>query len=424
MDLNFKLHPAQLSIFNSKARFRVVPAGRRFGKSYLSAVISIVEALKDKNEAGYNLKGKDVWYVAPTFNQAKDIMWSVLKDLGEDVIERTVSNEGIIQLINGRKIQLKGADRPDTMRGSGLSLVIMDEFADTKSGIFEEIILPTLTDVKGKALLIGTPKGKNHFYDAFERGGDDAFPDWESFHFVTKDNPFISRNIIDEARGIMSEAAFRAEFEASFTNQGEGLFNADMIKYGKEPAYGDYFIAVDPAGFVDLDNLSKGTINKLDETAIAVVKVNEDGWWVKDIDAGRWSIQETVNRILRHVKENRAVHLGIEKGSLKAAIMPYLKEAMGRTGVFVSVKDLSHGGTAKAERITWALQGRFENGRITLNKGQWVEAFKTQLLDFPSKLTHDDLPDALAYIDQLSKQAYGVDLDIDTWGAMDDLSGY
>lgn len=83
MNLDFKLHPAQLIIFNSKKRFKVCAAGRRFGKSYLSAVLLIIEGLKEVNEEGHNLRKTDVWYIAPTFTQGKEIMWRLLKELGE-----------------------------------------------------------------------------------------------------------------------------------------------------------------------------------------------------------------------------------------------------------------------------------------------------------------------------------------------------
>src|SRR6056300_404943 len=99
MDLNFSLHPKQLKVFNSDARFKVVAAGRRFGKSYLSAVTLLIEGLKEENDYGYSLKNKEVWYVAPTFQQGKDIMWGLLKDLGSDIIDRTIENTGTIHLI-------------------------------------------------------------------------------------------------------------------------------------------------------------------------------------------------------------------------------------------------------------------------------------------------------------------------------------
>jgi hypothetical protein len=117
VDLKFTLHPSQLEVFTSPKRFKIVSAGRRGGKTYLSAVTLLVEGLKEENERGYKL-GKDrvVYYVAPTFNQAKDIMWKLIKELGKDVIESTLENTGVLRLVNGREIHLKGSDRPDNLR--------------------------------------------------------------------------------------------------------------------------------------------------------------------------------------------------------------------------------------------------------------------------------------------------------------------
>ena len=145
-NVTFTLHPAQLEIFEHDARFKVVTAGRRFGKSYLSCVALILEGLKDENEAGYELKGKDVYYIAPTFQQGKDIMWNLLKDLGREVITQTYENTGMATLVNGRRIHIKGSDRPDTLRGVGLSYVVLDEYASMRPETWEEIIRPTLAD--------------------------------------------------------------------------------------------------------------------------------------------------------------------------------------------------------------------------------------------------------------------------------------
>ena len=115
--LNVKLHPAQLTIFNDPHRFKVVAAGRRFGKSRLAAWILLIKALQSP--------AKDVFYVAPTFQQAKDIMWGMLKELGNEVIVAAHENTGVLTLANGRKIALKGSDRPDTLRGVGLFYVVI-----------------------------------------------------------------------------------------------------------------------------------------------------------------------------------------------------------------------------------------------------------------------------------------------------------
>jgi len=429
IDLNFKLHPAQLEIFLSDAQYKVVAAGRRFGKSYLSAVTLLIEGLKEVNEKGYSLKGKDVWYIAPTFQQAKDILWGLLKDLGKDVIEGTIENTATIKLINGRQIKLKGSDRPDTLVGVGLAYVVLDEYSLMKPDVWERNIFPTLTDVEGGALFIGTPRGKNHFYDLYLQGqsDDERWSDWESWHFNSVDNPLLNKKLIEAAKDKMSIQTFRQEFEANFNATGGNLFSEDMIILSDEPADGTWYVAVDPAGFSDTKELTQGKTSRLDETAIAIVKVNEDGWWVKDIQHGRWGIRETSLRILRAAQSVGAHKVGIEKGMAKNALLPYMEDQMKRLGIFPTIEPLTHGNQKKTDRIVWALQGRFQNGRIKFNKdaGPWLRKLIEQLLDFPNPLAHDDLVDVLAYIDQLANVAYGINsLEIEDWVPLDDWSGY
>lgn len=427
LNLDFNLHDRQLKVFESPARYKVVAAGRRFGKSYLSAVTLLIEALKEENQYGYSLKNKEVWYIAPTFQQAKDIMWGVLKDLGKDIIAKTVENTATITLINGRTIKLKGSDRPDTLRGSGLSYVVLDEYAFMKADVWEEIIFPTLSDVKGSALFIGTPEGKNHFYDIYMDAMKEEFYDWEAWHFNSIDNPLLDPELIEVARNRMSTHAFRKEFEASFTASGAGVFTADMLVFdANEPSTGEYYVAVDPAGFGDIKGLTQARVNRMDETAIAIVKVGEYGWWIKEIDSGRWDVRETALKILRHAQKVQAKTVGIEGGALKNAMGPYLNDYMRRLGTYPFIQTCTHGGKKKTDRIAWALQGRLEHGQIKLNPGKWAKKFEEQLLDFPNPLTHDDLPDALSYIDQIATTIYGLEdfLDIDEYEILDVIAGY
>lgn len=413
--LNVTLHPAQLDIFKSPKRFKIVCAGRRFGKTYLSAWVLITEGLKSTT--------KDVAYVAPTFEMARKIIWEDLKRLGRDVITQVHENTAVITLVNGRKIHLKGADRPDTLRGVGYSYVVLDEYASMKPAVWELALRPTLADVKGGALFIGTPAGKNWFYDLFVEAQNDE--EWGAWIFKTTDNPFIDRKEIDVAQRNMSSAAFRQEFEASFESFASGIFKEEWVQYGEEePSEGNFYIAVDPAGFEEVAKEAANKKQRLDETAIAVVKVNTNGWYVKEILHGRWNIRETSIRILRASQKYNAQAVGIERGSLKNALIPYLEDQMRRLGFYPRIEDLTHGGRKKTERITWALQGRFEHGRITLERGEWNRAFTNQLLDFPNPLTHDDLLDALAYIDQIAITDYAQNFDYEDWEPLDPIAGY
>ena len=418
-ELDVQLHPAQLEIFNSTARFKVVSAGRRFGKSRLAAWILIIKALQSES--------KDVFYIGPTFQQAKDIMWNMLKELlhDTDLIETTHENTATMKLVNGRRISLKGSDRPDTLRGVGLAYVVLDEYASMKVEVWEQIIRPTLSDVKGGALFIGTPAGKNHFYDLYLEAEKDE--DWEAFQYTSIDNPLIDPKEVEVAKRTMSTQAFRQEFEASFVSFTGGIFKNEWIKYDEnEPEEGNFVIAVDPAGFeaVEKERGLKGS--KLDETAISIVKIHGDKWWVKDILHGRWNIKETASKILQAAIENQATTVGIESGALKNAILPYLQDEMRTQGRWVVITDVTHGGKKKADRITWALQGRLEHGKITFNRNtNWNAELETQLIEFPSKGTHDDLIDSLAYIDQVSVADFMHTIELeDEWEPYDEVAGY
>jgi hypothetical protein len=414
-ELNIDLHPAQLQIFHSKKRFKIVAAGRRFGKSYLSAWLLLIKAIQSES--------KDVFYIAPTFQQAKDIMWAMLKDLGRDLIAQAHENTAVLTLINGRKIYLKGSDRPETLRGVGLSYVVLDEYASMKPVVWEQIIRPTLADVKGEALFIGTPAGKNHFFDLYKDALEDD--DWETFQFTSNDNPFLPPEEIEASRKTMSSMSFRQEFEASFETFSGGIFKEEWFKVDDEPEEGNFVIAIDPAGFEAIEKERNLKRSRLDETAIAIVKIDRDKWWVKDILHGRWNIKETAKKILYSAMKVESATVGIETGSLRNAILPYLEDEMRTEGKWVSIIELRHGGKKKTERITWALQGRMEHGQVSFNPDRDWKVFVGQLMDFPNRLAHDDLLDALAYIDQVSVAdfAHSIELD-DDWQPADAIAGY
>ena len=415
-DLKVELLPWQQDVYNAQERFKVVAAGRRCGKSRLAAWMLILNALEAS-------KGH-VFYVAPTQGQARDIMWGVLLDLAHPIIAGSHVNNMQIKLINGATISLKGADRPDTMRGVSLKFLVMDEYADMKPSVWEEVLRPALADQKGSALFIGTPKGRNHFYELYKYAELENDPTYRGWHFTSYDNPLLDPEEINVAKKSMSSYAFRQEFMASFEALGSEIFKEDWVVFGDDPDEGDYYIAVDLAGFADVAKASNSKSKRLDTTAIAVVKANTEGWFVEDIIYGRWDIKKTAKKIFDAVDKYKPISVGIEKGALKNAVLPYLTDLMKSNQRFFRVEELTHGNQKKIDRIVWALQGRFENGQVTLNEGPWNTEFCDQLFQFPNPLVHDDLIDALAYVDQLAKVSYYVDFDEEDFEVLDPVSGY
>ena len=425
-EVNFQLHPHQLEVYQHPARFKVVAAGRRFGKSRLAAVWLLTEGLRNELN-GRDLSLTETWYIAPTLEMCRDIMWRLIKYLAPDIIRRTWENELKLELTNGRLIQLKSADKPDRLRGVALSAVAFDEYAQQRAEVWEEIIQPTLADVRGKALWIGTPvvDADSHFYrlwlDAADQGDD-----WAAWQFVTLENPFIPAEEIERARRTMTTAAFRREFEASFESVGgEVLDSALLIEQDEPPADGEIYVSVDLSGFADTSSHTLAQLRSLDETAIAVVQVGTSGWYVHDIIHGRWDVRRTSVEILRAVQKWRPVRVGIERGSLQRAVMGYLPDQARRLGIGVPIVDVGVGPRkGKAQRIGWALQGRMEQGRIKFAPGSYMRALRNQVHGFPAS-RRDDMIDALALIDQIATTAYGRHAAIEeTWQPLDSAVGY
>ena len=416
MDLNISLLDWQKKVWNNTTRFKVVSAGRRTGKSRLAAYLLLVNALKSD-------RGQ-VFYVAPTQGQARDIMWNLLMEVGRPVIESSHVNNMQIKLVNGTTISLKGADRPETMRGVSLKFLVLDEYADMKPDVWELILRPALTDLKGECLFIGTPMGRNHFYELYKLASLGEDPNYKAWHFTSYDNNLLDKDEIDAAKRSMSSYAFRQEFMASFEARGSEMFKEDWVSFQEdEPDTGDYYVAIDLAGFEEVGK-AKSRNKKLDNTAIAIVKVGEYGWWVKDIVSGRWELNATAEKIFQIVRDYEPISVGIEKGIARQAVMSPLTDLMRKYQKFFRVEELTHGNKKKTDRVMWALQGRFENGVCTLNKGEWNIQFMDELFQFPDPLTHDDCVDALAYIDQLAKVSYSYEFETQDYTVLDSVSGY
>lgn len=415
--LDFHLLPWQQAVWKDPTRFKVIAAGRRTGKSRKACYKLITEALSHAN--------CDVFYVAPTQGQARDIMWNLMLEETQKIRTGENVNNLQIRLLNGSRIHLKGSDRPDTMRGVSLQYCVLDEYADMKPDVWSLIIRPALSDRKGGATFIGTPMGRNHFHELYCKGNDESQSVYKSFHYTTYDNPLIDPEEIESAKEELSSFAFRQEYMASFEASGSEIFQEDWIEFSEEPqGYGDWFIAADLAGFEQ----TRGAKTKgRDNSAIAVVKATEDGWWVKKIEVGRWTTTETAEKIFNLVARYQPAAVGIERGITKQAVMQPLSDLMRQRGKYFQIQELSHGNQKKSDRIRWALEGRFEHGKIKLNKGEWNYQFLDELFQFPDTHTHDDMIDALAYIDQLVTQIYGVNMEEFhdyEYEPLDDFAGY
>lgn len=216
-----QLHPGQMTVFRSKARFRVVAAGRRWGKSLLSLVEIMRAAARPKQL---------IWYIAPTYQMARQIMWGVMcESIPREWILRVNETMLTIWLRNGTVIQLKGADKEDALRGVGLNFVVLDEFQDMKVAVWKKVIRPTLSSTNGRALIIGSPKSFNSLHELFVLGQDKSnviARKWESWQFPTVTSPFIPAEEVEQARQDMDERSFRQEYLADFTSSNSLVYYA------------------------------------------------------------------------------------------------------------------------------------------------------------------------------------------------------
>jgi len=210
--MQVRLKSAQGRVFRHAARFRVLAAGRRFGKTYL--------ALTELCRAAWS-PGRVVWYVAPTYKQAKRIAWGPLKQITRSYcLAKPNESELRVDLVTGGSIAIRGADNYDALRGDGLDFVVLDEYASMAPQAWTEVLRPALSDRRGQALFIGTPKGFNHFYDLFQNAGGQ--PDWAAFQFTTEQGGNVAREELESAAREMDERTYRQEFQARFENLAHG----------------------------------------------------------------------------------------------------------------------------------------------------------------------------------------------------------
>lgn len=224
------LSAAQQQVVSAPQRFKVIVAGRRFGKTFLSINRLCYEA---------RLPDKTVWYVAPTYKQAKMIAFKALKRKLTQLrwAKKINETELSFELKNGSTIALKGADNYDSLRGIGLDYLVLDEFADINPEAWFETLRPTLSDREGGALFIGTPKGLNWAHDLFTASTD--YPEeWASFQFTTIEGGNVKPEEIEAARRTLDVRTFRQEYEATFETFSGRIFYAFDRKYNVQ-AYTD-----------------------------------------------------------------------------------------------------------------------------------------------------------------------------------------
>lgn len=224
----------QKKVISNESRFRVLVTGRRFGKTFL-AINELAKFASKPNQR--------VWYVAPTYRQAKAICWNVLKE--KMIYHKWVKNinhsDLTITLKNNSTITLRGSDNEQSLRGVGLNFLCIDEFADVNQEAWYEVLRPTLSDTKGHALFCGSPRGfGNWSYELFKQG--ETNKDWASFKYTTIEGGNVDQDEVEQAKQDLDIRTFQQEYEATFVNYSGMIYynfnrQSNIIeKYEKETA--------------------------------------------------------------------------------------------------------------------------------------------------------------------------------------------
>lgn len=282
------LSKPQETIATDTTRFKVVIAGRRFGKTHLAIRELCFHA---------RIPDREVWYVAPTYKMSKNIVWKKLKAKLVDLKWAKKINETDLSILlkNGTTIALKGADNADSLRGVGLDYLILDEFADIDPDAWFEVLRPTLADKQGKALFIGTPKGiANWSYDMYQNELSDP-SSWKSFQYTTIDGGNVKPEEIEAAKRDLDERTFRQEFMATFETY------AGRIYYSFDRAHN----VITPQE-IDTSVLYTGWDFNIDPMSVVVAVRHGDSLYVIDeIRMFSSNTQEAVDEIKSRYPKSR-----------------------------------------------------------------------------------------------------------------------
>jgi phage FluMu gp28-like protein len=237
--LNARPHAGQKAVHDHPARFRVLAGGRRWGKTRLGVWECLQTAATSKGRA---------WWIAPSYKTAA-VGWRPLSRMGGSIPGAEVKHtERLVTMPGGGSVQVRSADDPDSLRGEGLDLCILDEASFVNERAWTEAIRPALSDRGGKALFISTPAGRNWFYRLHQRG-QEGKTDWQSFSFPTHTNPYVPNEEIEAARQDLPERIFAQEYEAAFLDDAGGVFRRVLKAVTDEgdtvPEGGRYVIGCD-----------------------------------------------------------------------------------------------------------------------------------------------------------------------------------
>lgn len=378
-------HAGQRAILSHDARFKVVACGRRWGKSEMAAHAALERALEQRDAT--------VWWVAPSYSQANEFGFDKMTPLlAPDLLAEspTRSKPRKIQLTTGSEISFRSAEREDSLRGGGVDYLVIDEAGSVPGRAWTEELRPALSDTLGDLLAIGTPRGRNWFYNWYQRGQSGDHPDVASWQAPTYQNPHVPDSEVDDASDDMPDRAFEQEYLAEFVDDTGGVFEQvrertveeyDLPVAPREESA--YAIGVD---FARLQDYTAIVVLDADARLVAFDRLNETTWH---------RIQQRVEALADRY-EPSAVAVDATRDNKIVADL----KASG-----VSVDPVNFG--RKKEVLVDNLAARLEAGELTLSADAPVLVNELEVFEYdvtesgtiryhaPSGF-HDDAVDALA----------------------------
>lgn len=363
------LHPLQRQVAFHPARFRVIAAGRRWGKSRLAAALCLHSALA---------RGRVFW-IAPTYKIA-EVGWREIKGLARQ-LNATIHEQDKRAAFGpaGGWIQVRSADDPQSLRGEGLNFVVFDEAAFTKEEAWTEAIRPALADRQGRALFISSPNGKNWFHRLWGYGQQGG-TDWHSWQFPTASNPTIPPSEIEAARAEMFSLTFQQEFMAEFVDAAGAVLKREWLQTGDPAGKPPVVLGVD---------LALSIKNEADYTACIAMSRDLAGViYVRDAQRIRAPFHQVLQFIEQMASKWRPTSIAIEQVQYQAAVI----QELNRTTALPI-----RGVRPDNDKLTrfLPLAARYEQGLVKHVPGLpgW---FEDELLAFPVG-EKDDAIDAAAY---------------------------
>mgnify|MGYP003666724760 FL=1 len=389
-----QLHKGQTDVAISNARFKVLAAGRRWGKTRLGVWLCLEQAWK----------GGRSWWIAPTYSMALE-GWKDLRNIG--VEHGTIIKESEKTIITplGGMVSIKSADNPDRLRGAGLDFVVLDECAFMKENTWAEVVRPTLTERQGGALFISTPKGYNWFEKLYHEA--ENRDDWERWQIPTSSNPFVPKTELEIARKEIGSYLYSQEYLAEFVELTGGMFQSEWLQrfrvkaitdFNKDGNYetNDYYVlndetikAKDVRKIATVD-LATSTKEQADYTVVTISGVTpKNNIVVLEVIRKRLEAPDIIPLLKKALNDWQLEYIGIERAGYQLALVQMAR----REGL--PVVELK----ADRDKVSRAmpLSARMEQGQVHfIENALWFDELERELLQFPEG-EHDDQVDSLAY---------------------------